>query len=377
MNELLISSYFPKIKSLDISIIPKDSIYIGIAGFEDRCFKFLEEFNKNGLKLNRVIGIKYEPIDEKNKVDDFEKLAIKATNESKLEWMIYDRHNPEDFSNSIKLMEKLLGSSENAIIDISGMSKFLIVILLYGLRNYPGNIYVIYCEANVYFPQEEDYKSLKDKLPEETPSFLTTNVYKIVTTTELSSISMQGYPLLIIAFPTFNYKEMYALLNEITPQYLFKIDGIPREENNQWRLEAIRWINKKIYSDFVPRIRIDEKESSTFNYIQTIEVLDEIYNNSQYKYTHKCIIAPTGSKLQTLGVLFFKQMYPEIQLVYPVTAKFSEEYTKGCKNIWYIEFKNFSEFMKKIENFRKIGLKQLENVLREQDEIYCGSNLKE
>ena len=375
MNELLISNYFPKIKSFDISIIPKDSIYIGIAGFEDRCFTFLEECNNYDLKFNRVIGIKYEPFDEKNKIDEFENQAIKVTKESKIIWMTYDRHNPEDFTNSIKIMENLIGSSENMVIDISGMSKFLIVILLYGLRNYPGNIYIIYCEAKIYYPKQEDCPSIKEKLPEETPSFLTTNVYKIVTTTELSSISMQGYPILIIAFPTFNYKEMYALLNEITPQYLFKIDGIPREEHNQWRLEAIRWINGKIYSDFVPKIRIDEKVSSTFDYIQTIEVLNEIY--SQYKYTHKCIIAPTGSKLQTLGVLFFKQMYPEIQLVYPVTAKFSEEYTKGCENIWYIEFKNFSEFMKKIENFRKIGLKQLENVLREQDEIYSGSSEKE
>ncbi|MBU4139714.1 MAG: hypothetical protein KJ729_07245, partial [Euryarchaeota archaeon] len=142
--------------------------------------------------------------------------------------------------------------------------------------------------------------------------------------------------------------------------------------HNQWRLEAIRWINGKIYSDFVPKIRIDEKESSTFDYIQTIEVLNDIYINSQYKYTHKCIIAPTGSKLQTLGVLFFKQMYPEIQLVYPVTATFSNEYTQGSKNIWSVKFKDFSEFMKKLGNFRKTGLKQLENVLREQDEIYYG-----
>ncbi len=371
MNELIISTFFPKIKSFDIPLIPEDSIYIGTAGFEDRCFAFLEESNKNNLKFKTIIGIKYEPFDEKNRVDEFEKIAINATKGNKLDWMVYDRHNPEDFSISINKIKKLINLTENVVVDISGMSKFLIVILLYGLKDYLGNIHIIYCEAKIYFPQQKDYKSLKEKLPEETPSFLTTNVYKIVTTTELSSISMQGYPILIIAFPTFNYKEMYALLNEITPQYLFKIDGIPREKHNQWRLEAIRWINKKIYSDFVPKIRIDEKESSTFDYIQTIEVLNDIYKN--YKYTHKCIIAPTGSKLQTLGVLFFKQMFPEIQLVYPVTAKFSEEYTKGCKNIWYIKFENFSEFMKKLGNFRKIGLKQLENVLREQDAIYYGS----
>lgn len=375
MNEFLLSDFFPRIEPFDISIIPEDSIYIGTAGFEDRCFTFLEECSKNNLKFHRVIGIKYEPFDEKNKVDEFEKVATKLIKKNKLEWVTYNRHNPEEFSNSIENLKKLISSTENTVIDISGMSKFLIVTLLYGLRDYPGNIYIIYCEAKIYFPKPEDYASIKEKPPEETPSFLTTNVYKIVTTTELSSISMQGYPLLIIAFPTFNYKEMYALLNEITPQYLFKIEGIPREKHNQWRLEAIRWINGKIYNDFVPRIRIDEKESSTFDYIQTIEVLNDIY--AEYKYSHKCIIAPTGSKLQALGVLFFKQMYPEIQLVYPVTAKFSNEYTKGCKNIWYIKFKNFSEFMKKLGNFRKVGLKQLENVLREQDEIYLGHADKE
>lgn len=372
MNELLISSFFPKIEPFDISIIPKDSIYIGTAGFEDRCFAFLKECSKKNLKFHKVVGIKYEPFDEKNKVDEFEKIAIKLSNKNKLEWVTYNRHNPEEFSKYIEILKKVISIADNTVIDISGMSKFLIVTLFYGLRDYPGNIYIIYCEAKIYFPKPEDCVSIKEKPPEETPSFLTTNVYKIVTTTELSSISMQGYPLLIIAFPTFNYKEMYALLNEITPQYLFKIDGIPREKHNQWRLEAIRWINGKIYSDFVPKIRIDEKESSTFDYIQTIEVLTDIYINSQYKYTHKCIIAPTGSKLQTLGVLFFKQMYPEIQLVYPVTATFSNEYTQGSKNIWSIKFRDFSEFMKKLGNFRKTGLKQLENVLREQDEIYYG-----
>ncbi|NJD76399.1 MAG: hypothetical protein FIB08_04790 [Candidatus Methanoperedens sp.] len=371
MNESPISDFFPKIEPFDISIIPKDSIFIGTAGFEDRCFAFLKECSKNDLKFHKVVGIKYEPFDEKNKVDEFEKIAIKLSNKNKLEWVSYNRHNPEEFSKHIEKLKKLISITDNTVIDISGMSKFLIVTLLYGLRDYPGNIYIIYCEAKIYFPKPEDCASIKEKSPEETPSFLTTNVYKIVTTTELSSISMQGYPLLIIAFPTFNYKEMYALLNEITPQYLVKIDGIPREKHNQWRLGAIRLINGKIYRDFVPKIRIDEKESSTFDYIQTIEVLNDIYVD--YKYTHKCIIAPTGSKLQTLGVLFFKQIYPEIQLVYPVTATFSKEYTQGYKDIWYIEFKNFSEFMKKLGNFRKIGLKQLENVLREQDEIYCGN----
>lgn len=365
MDELPFSEAFPKMEPLDLSEIPEDSVYIGSAGFEDRCLAFLEECSKKSIRFQKVIGIEYKPFDEKNKVNEFEELAIKVTKKSKLEWVTYDRPNPEEFSNSIKHLEKLIGSAENIVIDISGMSKFLIVVLLYGLRDYSGNIHIIYCVAETYYPLREEYESKKEKHSgDPPPSFLTTNVYKIVTTTELSSTSMQGYPLLIIAFPTFNYKEMYALLNEITPQRLFKIEGNPREDHNQWRLEAIHWINRKIDSDFAPNIQdIYEEELSTFDYLKTISILNNIYD--KHKYTHKCIIAPTGSKLQTLGVLFFKQMYPEIQLVYPATSKFLKEYTEGCTEIRHIRFKNFSQFMMGLGNFRRAGLRQLEGMLQD------------
>lgn len=366
MNEILTNIFLPKIQTLDTLEIPQNSIYIGVAGFEDRCFSFMEKCIDTHVKFNRIIGIKYKPIDENNRVEYFKELAMKSSEEELSELIEYDRFNPEDFSNSVHDLRKLVVSMDDIFIDISGMSKFLIIVLLNGLKDYSGNIHVVYCEAEIYYPSSKKYEAEKDNLPVETPpSFLTTNVYKIITTTELSSISMQGYPLLIIAFPTFNYNEMYALLNEITPQYLVLIEGIPREELNKWRLEAIRWINRKIDRDFTPNIKgISTKVVSTFDYIETIDILNNIY--SEYKYTHKCIIAPTGSKLQTLGVLFFKQMYPEIQLVYPVTTEFSKEYTKGCLNIWQIELKNFSKIMIEIGDFRKAGLKQIECLLQEE-----------
>jgi len=365
MIDISISNIFPQIELLDLNKIPKDSVYIGAAGFEDRCLAFLEKSNNQDVKYQQIFGIKYEPFDEKNRVDEFKNFAINATYSNKLNWITYYRPNPEDFSECIKYIEKSIDLVENIIIDISGMSKFLIVVLLHGLRNYPGNVHIIFSEAEIYYPLRKDFESKKVSQTEETtPSFLTTNVYKIVTTTELSSTSMQGYPMLIIAFPTFNYEEMYALLNEITPQYLVKIEGYPREEKNQWRLEAIQWINGKLDRDFSPNIeRIYKEELSTFDYINTIEILNGVY--SENKYTHKCIIAPTGSKLQTLGVMFFKQMYPEIQLLYPVTTKFKEEYTEGCNEIWHIQFNNFSEFMANLENFRKAELKKLKSMLQD------------
>ena len=368
MNELSHSKVCPNIERLDIMKIPESSVYIGVAGFEERCFTFLEQCNTENVKFQSIIGIKYEPFDKNNDIKKFEEFAINVSPKNKFGWITYDRRNPEKFSNLIKSIEKSLELAKNIVIDITGMSKFLIVVLFYELKNYSGNIHVIYGEAEIYHPLKEEYESGKEMFAGDTfPSFLTTNVYKIVTTTELSSTSMQGYPFLIIAFPTFNYREMYALLNEITPQYLFKIEGEPREKHNQWRLEALRWINGKLDIDFEPNIKgIYKKELSTFEYVKTIEILNEIYK--KHKYTHKCIIAPTGSKLQTLGVLLFKQMYPDIQLVYPVTTNFSEEYTEGCKEIWHIKFERFSEFMMEIATFRKAELKQLGNMLQNSND---------
>ncbi|MCX9009870.1 MAG: hypothetical protein OIN66_02000 [Candidatus Methanoperedens sp.] len=184
MNEILTNIFLPKILPLDTLDIPESSIYIGVAGFEDRCFTFLEKCIESHVQFNRIIGIKYKPIDATNRVEYFKELAINSTKEGLLEFIVYDRFNPEDFSNSIQELRKLVFSTEDIFIDISGMSKFLIVVLLYGLREYSGTIHIVYCEAEMYYPSPEKYEAEKESLPEETPpSFLTTNVYNLTSHT--------------------------------------------------------------------------------------------------------------------------------------------------------------------------------------------------
>jgi hypothetical protein len=256
-------------------------------------------------------------------------------------------------------------------MDISGMSKYLIVILLDIFKEFVGNVIVIYSEAKIYYPTPEEFESKKSEMLGIAPTFLTKDVYKIALTTSLSSIAMQNSPLLMIAFPTFNYKELMALLNELTPQYLIEFEGIPHKENNMWRLDAVRWINRNIDKDFI--LNIDEvihEKLSTFNYEGTVAALDKICR--KYNYTHKCVIAPTGSKLQTVGVFVFKQLHPETQIIYPVTKEFAEEYTEGCTDIWVINITEFYRFIKRLELHRKAKLISLKEAIETQkiDEKY-------
>lgn len=360
--------FFPQIKELRINNISDDSVYIGVAGFEDRSLAFLSEWNKIGKKFQNVVGIKYLPEQKNNLIQDFTDIAIKASIKNEIAWIIYDRFNPENFSEVFQERINDIIPVGNVIIDISGMSKFLIVILLNELKKYPLNIDIIYSEAEIYHPTKEKYELEIEKFQKNvSPFFLTTNVYKIVTTTQLSSNSMQGYPLLIIAFPTFNYRDIFTLLNTLTPQYLIEIEGIPHDRKNKWRTNAIHKINERLSQDFQPSIeQIYCKKVSTFDYVETIKNMFECYSGD-YKYTHKCIIAPTGSKLQTLGVFFFKQVYPDIHLVYPVTEHFLEDYTNGWKKIWHIKFDKFPDFIEKMKKIRKNSLNQLALKLENDD----------
>jgi len=341
----------PQIEKLSLDKIPFDATFIGAAGFEDRCFSFINQVEILNKNFNNAIGIEYRPLNSKNRIKEFKKKLKKIT--SQHTWLIYDRFEPEEFSKDFVKVKNDIWETANVVIDISGMSKFLIIVILNLFEEYSGNVHIVYSEAEVYRPTEKEFEAIKQKtLSEAKPSFLTEYVYKIITTSTLSSIAMSGYPLVIIAFPTFNHKELIALLDEMTPQKLIKIEGIPLDPRNSWRLDAIHWINSTIDESYFFDIHeIIHKNATTFDYKELVKNLEKIYKD--FRYTHKCVIAPTGSKLQTFGVFIFKQMHPEIQIVYPVTKNFSEEYSNGHANIWQIPIFNFFGFMNKLNQHRK------------------------
>ncbi len=361
-NKKSLEEILSPIEELDLNNISSNATLIGTAGFEDRCFSFSDKLIISKKKVTNVIGIKYRPFNPKNRKKEFESKVKSVSSKNKVEWITYDRFNPENFYGDFEKIKALINKTADVIIDISGMSKYLIIILLDILKDFDKNVIVIYSEAEIYHPTEKEFESKKSKRPEIIPTFLTKGIYKVVLTTSLSSIAMQNAPLLMIAFSSFNYKELTALLNEITPQYLIKIEGFPHEPHNYWRYDAIHWINEKVPKDFIFKIdEIIHEKLETFDYIKTVSALDKIYN--KFTYTHRCIIAPTGSKFQSIGVFFFKRLHPEVHVVYPVAEKFAKEYTEGCKYIWMIKFPKFRSYIRSLENCYKSKLISLKNLI--------------
>lgn len=326
----------PKISLLDNLSLPSKVNYIGCAGFEDRATTILDYLLLKNIQIDEAIGIKYRPYNNKNKVNRL-KIKVEKLN-GKIKWRIYHRYNPMDFERKIY---KLFNWTEcdNLIVDISGMSKMLILLLLQNIKEYyHNNLFIVYSEALIYHPTSEEYECAINKSIPKLPLFLTSDIYRVITSPSLSSVSMQGYPILLIAFSTFNYLELITLFYEMNPHKMILIEGDPLNQKDKWRLKAIRYVNKTFIES--PEVNVESIILPTFDHILTFTKLQEMYK--LYRYTHKIVLAPTGSKLQTISCSIFKQLYPDVQIIYPVTRAYIGEYSEGCKRLWGINYTNYN-----------------------------------
>ena len=346
---------------LNIASLPGDILYVGATGFEDRSLGFLKDSCVLRKKFKMCIAIEYQPFAPENRKVEFENIAKSVFAE--IRWKTYDRARPENFSPHIEEILTLSKTASQIVIDISAMSKMLIVVLLQGLRKVSLPLSIIYAPAKTYYPLREDYEKAKSKFVDAFPYFLTTDVYKVVTTTELSSIAMQGAPLALIAFPNFNHLEIAALLNETNAQKLFLIESVRDPKHNAWRLEAIRWINRGLARYVTPITK--EVDASDIN--ANIRVLEEIYD--EMHLTHKTALSPTGGKIQAFATFCFKNMHPEVHIVYPVVREFSHRYTEGHLPHCQFFFENFADFVENLNRYRTRRLFEIQQILQRKEDV--------
>ncbi len=366
MIKMSFHNIFPPIQKFNLKSVRSDAVtYIGTAGFEDRSLKILQLFAESKMSLRNAIGIEYSPFDQRNRKQEFESSLNEIGVRNKL-WVLYDRHNPETFLSSLDDIRELCLASDITIVDISSMSKLLIILLLHALRGLQIKIQIVYCEAETYHPTKMEFDKVRSQSPRPTPAFLTYDVYKVVVARTLYGSSIQGTPTLLIAFPTFNYVEMVALIDEIIPERTSFFEGKPHLESNLWRQEAVRWLNRHVERDVLYSVKETRwTELSTFHYVETIRNLEDIYN--EFRSSYSIILSPTGSKLQAVGVCFFKQMHPDVHIVYPITKKFAEEYTDGVIDIWNIVIDDYAAFANILDRYRWSGIEKLKKTITEAE----------
>ncbi|HWG92175.1 MAG TPA: hypothetical protein VNZ52_15095 [Candidatus Thermoplasmatota archaeon] len=329
----------------------REYVFLGAVGFEDRGVAVLERLISTGVKVTGAIAITYVPHDERNRVADFRRMfgQLRLTPEEQ-KWIEYRRFDPESFGDQLAAADGLLRPDRPLIVDISAMSKFEIAVVLQELRNRDIEVVIAYTESARYYPTRSQFDLIRASEPESTPDFLTSEVNRIVTTTKLSSVVMQGYPVVCVAFPTFNHRELLALVSEVAPQKLIVLHCVPHLGEDGWRREAAAWINRTV-AQYVSADELEDAEVSTFEYRDTLRVLESIYH--RFSSSHRLVVAPTGSKLQAVAAWILKQAHPDVQMVYPVCSTHVSEYTDGARAVWKIELGRMGNFAGALDRHRK------------------------
>ena len=165
-------------------------------------------------------------------------------------------------------------------------------------------------------------------------SYLSSGIFEVAATPELSSVAMWGESIRLIAFPSFDSAQLTNLVQEVQPAYTSLVHGVPPLPENEWRTDAIRRLNERTVSD----LRETTHEFvSTFDYKATLDLLCGIY--VARNMFDRLVLAPTGSKMQAVAVGLFRAVVQDVQIVYPIPKEFAESgrYTRGVREMYQLD----------------------------------------
>lgn len=331
----------PQLELINEIHIERDDLVVLVAGFEDRALGVLDRITSSGCSGFKAVVINYKPFLNENKIQKIHKLCSNLNAE--IIDLTYDRHDPAGAGERLVDLINEHNIKGKLFLDVSAMSRFLIVQGLVAIgkseRGF-SNVRVLYSEASKYPPTKKEVEVEIREHENDTiyrTMFLSSGVFDVTIVPELSSIAMQGQPVRLIAFPSFNPDQLASLRGEIQPSYSSLIHGVPPLLENRWRSEAIKSLNHigKI-------LNREDRETSTLHYQETLDYLLEIYDI--YSDIERIIIAPTGSKMQTLAVGIFRAFMNDVQVVYPTPKKFPSphNYTRGIKDIYSLSLDAFN-----------------------------------
>ncbi len=328
-------------------------VVVHAPGFEDRTMA-VTKFIKRGASANAIL-MNYEPVDQRNRLADVRQgLSRAGVQVTDADILTYNRFEPGDFER--RLSARLTyHHARRVLVDISSMSKLLIILALNVARSLKLEVMVFYAEAKSYCPTEADFNQARETNKVHQPSLqVFTGVHGVIRVDSLASVAMQGQQTAAIVFMSFNDALTQVLLNTAYPGRLFLINGRPPVHS--WREQATAWIHDQVRQEWEMdnpvelakpgEVALPKRAVSTLDYRETVLMLSALYWD--LSANHRILLAPSGSKLQTVGCFLVKALHPDIHIEYPSPEGFSTEYSTGIGTTWVLELGNLVERLEAI-----------------------------
>ena len=317
---------WPCMEEFDLGAIDVGDAVILCGGFEDRASCVLERLVEGRRKGAVVVLVEYLPEYEVNR--DLKGLAKGVGME--VRGCQYDRRSPA--GGGEKLVELVKGAGR-VHVDISGMSRLLIVQVIVALLQARLPTTIVYGEAAEYLPVREDFeRQFRSVVGEANLDFLSSGVFEVAATPELGSVAMVGEATRLVVFPSFEMVQLKNLLQELQPTYVDVIYGVPPADENRWRRSALQRLNAGALKR---QTGISSHEVSTLDYRETLSVLLNIY--ARRILFDRVLVAPTGSKMQAVAVGIVRAVLTDIQVVYPTPKNLrTASYTRGLRRTYQL-----------------------------------------
>ena len=201
-------------------------------------------------------------------------------------------------------------------VDISVAANRLLLRCIRVLLAYELSLRVIYSEAEVYHPSRSEYEINAAQWEKEGLLGLEFGVGDVIPSIDQPGDDLDPLPDSLILFPSFMPDRSKAVISSIDPSLLqypgekvIWLPGVPRLEQDKWRLEATKRING-----------IGENtrhfEICTFDYKDTLQCLESLH--AELSETSRITLSPLGSKMQALGMALFCYVHPDVRVIYRV-----------------------------------------------------------
>jgi len=321
-------------------------LFVCAGGFEERVLAFPGIIEPTAAPRSKAIILAYLPPEKKNNLAQINDLL--CTRGCDPTCMSYDRHAPGTFDAAFRATLTDLGA-EAVCLDVSGMSRLAILIIMDVVREMNLPLRVAYAEAREYAPSQADFEKAKAAGSQHLPtSFIHTGVYDVLHIARLSSIRMQNHATLLIAFDSFNEALCQALVNVINPARFILINGRPPRTELGWREDATAHVHQWLRKEWsIEDDNASLRATSTLLYQETYQLLVKLY--WKFSDRHRVILAPTGSKMQTIGCYLLRAVHDDVHMEYPtVQGFFADKYSTGVREKWLVDFGRLADFAAKL-----------------------------
>ncbi len=346
----------PELSPLDDVVHQNSSfdLYIGALGFEERTAKAAAALVRKGVRIHNAVLLELDMYYEaaENRREEYEQIIKQLTSgrpHRPLNAPISVQHHtfPEQMESLLQALSK--AETPKILFDCTSCPSIIHSQSLAVLLKYPCNLTVLYSEAAKYFPTPEEWETVKSNPYSERVQGPFVGVRFVAKPPLLQSDDKDELPVLLILFPTFNTERTDHVLADLNPAASTWIFGQPHDlSKNAYRVQMAKSFAAPIINPGDPWT-----ELSTFDYRKSLSALAGIY--AKHRLSHRIVVMPHGSKMQTLGVNLFAAVH-QISMVFPMPKTYDpNRYSEGCLQVWAIPLGETQSLIKKLRTGRAFG----------------------